>query len=105
MLAAAVNLPARRAPSPQIRARDTSLDGAANSSAGVNSTPNVDAGINAATHLCGHRCGDYEDDGDDSANDRKLAGHKSLPLLLPAEAFPSRETRQQTCAAAGGRLF
>jgi len=59
MLATTVNLLARRAPSPQIRARDTSLDGAANGSAGVNSTPNVDAGINGATHLGGQRCGDH----------------------------------------------
>jgi hypothetical protein len=34
-----VNFPTRRAPSPQIRARDTSLDGAANGSAGVNGAP------------------------------------------------------------------
>jgi hypothetical protein len=61
-----VNLPAGRAPSPQIRARDTSLDGAANASARIN----VDAGINAATHLGGQRCGDHEDRGD-STNHRK----------------------------------
>src|SRR5438132_5741141 len=39
----------RRAPSPQIGARDTALDGAANGSAGVHSAPNMDAGVvNAA---------------------------------------------------------
>src|SRR4029077_14106957 len=43
-------LPARRAPNPQIRAEDTSLDGTTNGSARINSTPNVDAGINGATH-------------------------------------------------------
>ena len=64
MLATTVNLPTRRAPSPQIRARDTSLDGTTNSSAGINSAPNVDAGINGATHLGGQRCGDHEDRGD-----------------------------------------
>ena len=78
MLATTVNLLARRAPSPQIRARDTSLDGAANGSAGVNSTPNVDAGINGATHLGGQRCGDHEDRGD-SADYRKLPEHKIGP--------------------------
>src|ERR1700745_8185 len=74
MLATTVNLPARRAPSPQIRARDTSLDGAANASAGIN----MDAGINAATHLGRPRCGDHEDR-DDSTNYRKLAEHKVGP--------------------------
>ena len=78
MLTTTVNFPTRRAPSPQIRARDTSLDGAANGSAGINSAPNVDAGINAATHLGGQRCGDHEDRGD-STNDRKLAEHKIGP--------------------------
>jgi hypothetical protein len=57
MLATTVNLPARRAPSPEIRARDTSLYGTTNGSAGINSTPNVDAGINGATHLGGQRVG------------------------------------------------
>src|SRR4029077_13171871 len=33
--------------------RDTSLNGAADGSAGVNSAPNVDAGIDGATHLGG----------------------------------------------------
>jgi hypothetical protein len=73
MLATTVNLPARRAPSPQIRARDTSLDGAANASAGIN----MDAGINAATHLRGQRCGRHEDR--DSTDYRKLAEHKVGP--------------------------
>jgi hypothetical protein len=71
MLTTTVNLPARRAPSPQIRARDTSLDGTTNGSAGIN----VDAGINDATHLGGQRCGDHEDRGD-STDYRKLAEHK-----------------------------
>src|SRR5262249_32928348 len=78
MLATTVNLPARRAPSPQIRARDTSLDGTTNCSAGINSTPNVDAGISGATHLGGQRCGDHEDRGD-STNYRKLAKHEIGP--------------------------
>src|SRR5205823_13672633 len=42
--------PTRRAPSPQIGARDTALDAAANCSAGANSTPDVDGGINSATY-------------------------------------------------------
>jgi len=46
MLATAVDLPARRAPSPQIRARDTSLYGTTNGTAGINRAPNVGAGIN-----------------------------------------------------------
>ena len=71
MLATAVNLPTRRAPSSQIRARDTSLDGTTNGSAGINSAPNVDAGINGATHLGGQRCGRHEDR--DSTDYRKLA--------------------------------
>jgi hypothetical protein len=75
MLTTTVNFPTRRAPSPQIRARDTSLDGAANGSAGVNGAPNADAGINGAPHLGGRRCGDYEDRGDSSSY-RKLAEHK-----------------------------
>src|SRR5262245_7075515 len=70
-----VNFPSRRAPSPQIRARDTSLDRTTNGSAGINSAPNVDAGINGATHLGGQRCRDHEDDGGDSTNHRKLAEH------------------------------
>jgi hypothetical protein len=59
MLTTTVNFPTRRAPSPEIRARDTSLDGTTNASAGINSAPNVDAGINSATHLGGQRCGDH----------------------------------------------
>jgi len=74
MLATTVNLPARVAPSPQIRTRDTSLDGATNGSAGIN----VDAGINAATHLGGQRWGRHEDRGD-STNYRKLAEHEIGP--------------------------
>ena len=75
MLTTTVNFPTRRAPSPEIRARDTALDGAAHGSAGINSAPNVDAGIDGATHLGDQRCGDHEDRGDNT-NDRKLAVHK-----------------------------
>jgi len=50
-----VNFPTRRAPSPQIRARNTSLDGAANGSAGVNGAPNMDAGVNSAANLASRR--------------------------------------------------
>jgi hypothetical protein len=78
MLTTTVNLPTRRAPSPQIRARDTSLDGTTNGSAGINSAPNVDAGINGATHLGEQYCGDHEDHGD-STDYRKLAEHKIGP--------------------------
>src|SRR5262249_33233435 len=77
MLATAVNLPTRRAPSSQIRARDTSLDGTTNGSAGINNAPNVDAGINGATHLGGQRCRDQ--DRGDSTNYRKLAEHEIAP--------------------------
>ena len=63
-------------------ARDTSLDGAANGSAGVNGAPNVDARINGATHLGGQRCGDHED-GSDSTDYRKLAEHRSLLAQYP----------------------
>jgi hypothetical protein len=84
MLTTTVNLPTRRAPSPQIRTRDTSLDGAANGSAGVNSAPDVDAGVNSASDLGGQRCGDHEDRGD-STNYRKLAEHNlSFPFALIA---------------------
>src|SRR5262245_57604955 len=57
MLTTAVNFPTRRASSPQIRARDTSLDDAANGSAGINGAPDVDARIDGATHLGGRRRG------------------------------------------------
>src|SRR6516225_9805890 len=83
MLTTTVNFPNRRAPSPEIWARDTSLDGTANRSAGVNGAPNVDAGINGATHLGGQRCGDHEDRGD-STNYRKLAEHKIGPHTMAA---------------------
>jgi len=66
-LATTVNFPTRRAPSSQIRAGDTSLDGTTNGSAGINSAPNVDAGANSATHLGGQRGGDHEDRGDSTA--------------------------------------
>ena len=62
-----VNFPTWRAPSPQIRARDTSFDGTTNGSAGIDSAPNVDAGIDGATHLGGQRCRDHEDRGDSAA--------------------------------------
>jgi hypothetical protein len=68
-MVATVFIRTRRTPSPQIRARDTSLDGTANGSAGVNSAPD----------LGGERCRDHEDRGD-TTNYRKLAEHNlSLP--------------------------
>src|SRR5262249_41559363 len=85
MLTTTVNLPTRRTPSPQIRARDTSLDGTTNGSAGVNSAPDVDAGVNSAPDLGGQRCRDHEDRGD-STNYRKLA-ELSLPWAQITE-FP-----------------
>src|SRR5262245_51931349 len=78
----------RRAPSPQIRARNTTLDGAANGSAGINSAPNVDAGINGATHLGGQRCGDHDDRGH-STNHRKLARHNLSLWLLMHDDMPT----------------
>src|SRR6516164_996240 len=82
MLTTTVNLPTRRAPSPQIWTGDTPNDGAANGSAGVNSAPDVDAGVNSASDLGGQRCGDHEDRGD-STNYRKLAEHNlSFPFAL-----------------------
>ena len=78
-MVATVFIRTRRTPSPQIRARDTSLDGTANGSAGVNSAPDMDAGANSAPHLGRQPCGDHEDGGGDS-NYRKLAEHNlSLP--------------------------
>jgi hypothetical protein len=68
----------RRAPSPEIRARDTPNDSAANGSTGVNSAPDVDTGANSAPDLSGQRCGDHEDRGD-STNYRKLAEHNLSP--------------------------
>jgi hypothetical protein len=38
----------RQAPSPEIWARDTLDDGAANGSAGINSAPDVDTRVNSA---------------------------------------------------------
>src|SRR5262249_45665755 len=93
MLTTTVNFPTRRAPSPQIRARDTSLDGTANGSARIDSTPNVDAGINGTTHLGGHRCGDHEGDGDDSTDDRKLAEHKTATCPAPFSDVMTTLTR------------
>jgi len=80
MLTATANLPTWRAPSPQIRARDTSLNGAANGSAGVNSASDVDAGVNGAPDLGGQRCRDHEDRGDNT-NYRKLAEYNFKPPL------------------------
>src|SRR5262245_14763311 len=81
MLTTTVNLPTRRAPSPQVRTRDTSLDGAAKGSAGVNSAPNVDTGVNSAPDLGEHRCRDH-DDRSNSTNYREIAEHKlGLPRL------------------------
>ena len=78
-MVATVFIRTRRTPSPEIRARDTSLDGTTNGSAGVNSAPDVDAGVNAAPHLGGQCCWDHDDRGE-SANYRKLAEHNlSLP--------------------------
>ena len=73
-----------RAPSPQIRARDTPLDGAANGSAGINSASDVDAGVNSAPDLGGQRHGDHEDRGD-STNYRKLAEHKIATCPVPLQ--------------------
>jgi len=82
MLTTTVNFPTRRAPSPEIRARDTPNDGTANGSAGVNSAPDVDAGINSASDLGEQRRGDHEDRGDN----RKLAEHNlSLPWVQITE--------------------
>src|SRR5262249_52783821 len=92
MLTTAVNFPTRRAPSPQIRARDTSLDGTTNGSAGINSAPNVDAGANSATHLGGQRCGDHGDRGD-STNYRKLAEHQVTALGHPISAAAQAAAR------------
>ena len=64
MLTATVNFLTRRVPSPEIRARDTLNDGAANGSAGVNRAPDVNAGANSAADLGGQRCGDHDDRGD-----------------------------------------
>jgi len=78
-MVATVFIRTRLTPSPEIRARDTSLDGTTNGSAGVNSAPDVDAGVNAAPHLGGQCCWDHDDRGE-SANYRKLAEHNlSLP--------------------------
>jgi len=81
MLTTTVNFPTRRAPSPQIRARDTPNDSASNGSAGVNSAPDVNAGANGAPDLGGQRCRDHEDRGD-STNYRKLAEHKIATYLV-----------------------
>ena len=70
-----------RAPSPEIRARDTSNDRTTNRSAGVNSGPNMDAGV---PDLGGRRCGDREDRGNNT-NYRKLAEHKIATCPLPLQ--------------------
>src|SRR5215472_12926962 len=100
MLATTVNLPARRAPSPQIRARDTSLDGTTNSSAGLNSAPNVDAGINGATHLSGQRCRDHEDRGD-STDYRKLAEHENWSAAGAIMAATNKSLAQSNKSRSG----
>ena len=96
MLTTTVNFPTRRAPSPQIRARDTSLNGASNSSAGVNSAPD----------LGGQRCGDHEDRGD-STNYRKLAEHKIVPqpgAIATTVAATNKCLAQSNKSAAGGKV-
>src|SRR5262245_31733313 len=87
MLTTTVNFLTRRAPSPQIRARDTPIDGTTNGSAGVNSTPDVDARVNSAADLRERRCRDHEDRGD-STNYRKLAEHKVATCLVPFQQPP-----------------
>src|SRR5215475_9277033 len=94
MLTTTVNFPTRRAPSPQIRARDAPNDSASNGSAGVNRAPDVNAGANGSPDLGGHRCRDHEDRGD-STNYRKLAEHNlSLPLASYARRYTRRTCRQ-----------
>ena len=89
-MVATVIICTRRAPSPEIRARDTPNDGTANGSAGVNSAPDVDAGINSAPDLGAQRRGDHEDRGD-STNYRKLAEHNlSLPWVQTTEPLLGR---------------
>jgi hypothetical protein len=85
MLTSTVNFPIWRAPSPHIRARDTLNDGAANSTAGVNSAPNVDAGVNSAAALGEQRCGDHNGRGD-SAYCRQLAEHNKTLASSKAAA-------------------
>jgi len=65
--------PPRRAPSPQIGARDTAVDAATNRSAGANSAPDVDGGFNSAPYLGKQRCRDHEDGGKDETSDREVA--------------------------------
>ena len=95
VLTATVNLPTWRAPSPHIRARDTSLDGTTNGSAGVNSASDVDTGVNGATHLSRQRCRDHEDRGD-STNYRNLAEQNSS---LPWLQLPFTRLNKQTSLA------
>ena len=98
-MVATVIIRTRRAPSPQIRARDTPLDGAANGSAGVNSAPDVDAGVNSASDLGGQRCGDHEDRGY-STNYRELAKHNFKPasgFLMHYSDLDPRNTRPSPC--------
>src|SRR5262249_819733 len=87
MLTTTVNFPARRASSPKVRARDTSLAATPDGSAGINSAPNVDGGINGAARLGGQRCWDHEDRGDNT-NYRKLAEHKIATCLVPFQQPP-----------------
>jgi hypothetical protein len=88
MLTATVNFPTWRAPSPQIRARDTLNDGAANGSAGVNSAPD----------LGGQRCGDHEDRGD-STNYRKLAGNSIVEHVAGVDDFEVAEATYRAAVA------
>jgi hypothetical protein len=66
MLTTTVNFPTRRAPSPEIRARDTLNDGAASGTAGVNSAPNVDARVNSAADLGEQRWRNHDDRSDNT---------------------------------------
>ena len=85
-MVATVIIRTRRAPSPQIRARDTSNDGAPNGSAGVNSAPDADAGVNGAPDLGEHRRRDHDHRGDSTIIERLPSislGLPWLPLPLP----------------------
>jgi hypothetical protein len=106
MLTTTVNCPARRAPSPEIRARDTLNDGTTNGSAGVNSASDVDTGVNGATHLSRQRCRDHEDRGD-STNYRKLAEHKIVPqpgAIATTMAATNKCLAKSNKSAAGGKV-
>jgi len=73
-MVATVIIRTRRAPSPQIRARDTSNDGAGNGSAGVNGAPDLGE----------HRCRDHDRRGEAPIIERLPSISLGLPwLLLP----------------------